>query len=79
MTDPWDEPIEGAAWVEKPTAKLQNGDYIRDGRDVRLRVLASFPVGATVPYWYVEAYRPGEATRRIGGIEHHPCEVREGG
>lgn len=71
----WEEPIEGAEWVEKPTAKLVNGDYIETVVG-RRRVLAAFPVGATVPYWYVEAYKPGEPTRRIGGIESHLCEVR---
>jgi hypothetical protein len=78
VTDPWDDPIEGAEWSEKTPPKLTRGEYIRDARGERLKVLAAFPIGATVPVWYVTAYRPGEATRQssVDVNEPIPVEVR---
>lgn len=79
-TDHWEEPIEGAEWITKTPPKLEQGDYIRR-RDERLKVLTSYPVGATVPVWYICAYRPGDPTwtSSVGASEAIPVEVREGG
>jgi hypothetical protein len=32
-----------------------------------LNVIASYSSGATATMWYIDAYRDGEPTRRIGG------------
>jgi hypothetical protein len=64
VTDPWDEPTD--EWTEQVAHRIGAGDYILDALQRRLKVLSSYSAAAGTPAWYLDAYEPGEPTRRIG-------------
>lgn len=81
MTDPpFSEPT--GSWAEKPAYRVESGDYILDGGGDRLRVLASYAgvggASASATLWYLEAYKIGAPTRRLGSSPEDLVQVEVG-
>jgi hypothetical protein len=78
VTDPpFSEPT--GKWTERAAAKIKSGDYVEDGNGDRLKVIASYAgvggASASATLWYVECYRHGEPTQRIGCDPGDPIKV----